>query len=140
MHQVCGCKYHVYQFCVSFLDRQLLLCFVFYLKAISNILETAVAKKSASADPVFEIDLSQDDGVDDVCESNEKNDETNTTASVQTHASKNKTSKPSVVSKPKPSPPSPQTSSAMVNKRQRTRSTGVRHKVSTFTHSNRING
>lgn len=112
--------------------------------------ESTVAEKSLKPDPVpsfngvFEIDLSQDDSDDNLSELNKKYDTTNPTTLVQKHADETNKKKsniidaPSSVSKssqpsmpPPPPPPSQrQTSCVLLNKRQRTRSTGVRHKVS----------
>lgn len=114
-------------------------------------MKPTVVDKSLKTDPVpnvigfIKIDLSQDDSDDNLWKSNEKNDATNTTTSVQKHANASNKKKSSntdapssvvlVVPKlsqsppPSPSPSKPQTSCVFLNKRQRTRSTGVRHKV-----------
>lgn len=100
----------------------------------------------ATAQPIIEIDLSQDDSDDDLWEANQKNDETKPTAAVQKNANESNKKKSSNIDAPnnvvviKSSPPSTPTkqqqpqqqqkSSVLLIKRQRTRSTGVRHKVS----------
>lgn len=95
---------------------------------------------------IFEIDLTQDDSDANLSELNEKNEATKTTAPVRKHANKKKSSKidasSSVAILKSSLPPTPtpsqqqqqQTSRVLLNKRQRTRSTGVRHKVSAIDH------
>lgn len=109
--------------------------------------ESTVAEKSLKPDPVpsfngvFETDLSQDDSDDNLSALNKKYDTTNPTTSVQKHADETNKKKSNIIDAPSsvskssqpsmPPPPSQQqTSCVLLNKRQRTRSTGVRHKVS----------
>lgn len=99
-------------------------------------------EKTADADPVpnaeiFEIDLSQDD---DSLGPIEKNDTTNTAASMQMPATDTKkknsisigaSNAGPIAPKPKSARPSPSKPLlTLFNKRQRTRSIGIRYKVS----------
>lgn len=76
-------------------------------------------------DEIFEIDLSQDDSLEPI----ETNDQTNAAAAVQEPAVDTKTKDSNAAAAPKPKRLQSLTPAALFNRRQRTRSIGIRHKV-----------